>query len=186
MIGPMKISPWPGSTTSGTWSGQISNPTTSITEFEIKGFGQTQYQSCVQQNANFWQCELSGTLVEPASVRLNGGAYEGCNIIVSMSESSAEYPLSSCSTGSSYTEDENNKGNINTALIAVIVIGCLMVLFCVGLLCLYKYKQNRGRAYFEESKRNVNANIGAFSEDSHGGGNDDTADTNGGSEEVVC
>merc|ERR1712241_957701 len=66
---------------------------------------------------------MGGTISEPASVMLNGGAYHGIDIIESMTGSSAMYPLSSCSgsIGSGFSlynttdvKDENDTvGNDN-------------------------------------------------------------------------
>eukprot|EP00486_Rosalina_sp_Unknown_P009123 CAMPEP_0201578788 /NCGR_PEP_ID=MMETSP0190_2-20130828/25847_1 /ASSEMBLY_ACC=CAM_ASM_000263 /TAXON_ID=37353 /ORGANISM="Rosalina sp." /LENGTH=232 /DNA_ID=CAMNT_0048012363 /DNA_START=260 /DNA_END=955 /DNA_ORIENTATION=+ len=98
--GSMTISPYWGSNTKQI-SAIISNAPSTITSFEMKGYGQTdnQYQNCVIQNIglNMWQCDFSNALTEPASIRLNNGDYIGNNIIISMTGSTAEYPLSSCS-----------------------------------------------------------------------------------------
>merc|ERR1719461_1836424 len=94
--GSMKINPYWGSTTSFL-NAMIYNAPTTITSFSIKGSGQSSYQSCVRQSATMFQCYGMGTINEPASVMLNGGAYYGIDIIESMTGSSAMYPLSSCS-----------------------------------------------------------------------------------------
>merc|ERR1712157_521056 len=85
-----------GSTTSFL-SAMLYNSPVTITSFSIKGSGQSSYQSCVRQSATMFQCYGMGTINEPASVMLNGGAYYGIDIIESMTGSSAMYPLSSCS-----------------------------------------------------------------------------------------
>jgi len=99
--GSMKINPYWGSSASSLYA-VITNPPDSITSFEIKGYGQSdnQYRTCVLQNVNSYQCDLGSALAEPASVRLNRGSYIGNNIIVSMTGSSAQYPLSSCGSSS--------------------------------------------------------------------------------------
>merc|ERR1711933_578982 len=94
--GSMKINPYWGSTTSFL-SALIYPAPATITSFSIKGSGQSSYQSCVRQSATMFQCYGMGTISEPASVMLNGGAYYGIDIIESMTGSSAMYPLSSCS-----------------------------------------------------------------------------------------
>jgi len=104
--GDMTISPWWGSTASSMYA-IISNSPVSITSFEIRGADQTdnEYQQCVYQNLNAFQCTISGgALTEPASVRLNGGDYSGVDIIESMAGSAVEYPLSSCTTDSGNTQ----------------------------------------------------------------------------------
>ena len=101
----MTISPWWGSTASSMYA-IVSNAPASITSFEIKGADQSdsEYQQCVYQNLNAFQCTISGgALKEPASVRLNNGAYYGVNIIESMSGSAEEYPQSTCTTNSGNT-----------------------------------------------------------------------------------
>jgi len=158
--GSMRIQPWWGSSASSMFA-MISNAPTTITSFEIKGAnqGDAAYQNCVYQNTNAFQCSIAGgALTEPASVRLNGGVFEGVHIIESMTGTGDQYPLSSCSSAAftagdaNGDDDESGHGLNGVGLVAVIICILICVAAAVGF-AVWRWRAQRvnGKAYFKET-----------------------------------
>jgi len=159
--GSMKINPYWGSSTSSMYA-LIYNAPMSITSFAIRGADQSTYQSCVYQNHNAFQCTITGgALKEPASVVLNGGAYTGNNIIVSMTGSSALYPLSSCSASAAFEngedtvdEEPHHVYQFNAFEVIAIILVCIFgICVAVVFFCKAAKKRVRGKQYFKDDEK---------------------------------
>lgn len=145
--GAMTISPYWGSSTSLMFA-MISNAPSTISSFSIRGADQSdsEYQRCVLQNVNFFQCTISGgALMEPASVLLNDGAYSGLNIIESMTGSNAEYPLSSCNAAA-FTADDGGQGAESgvsrSGMIAIVFCGLLLCFALAAVVAVWRWKRS--------------------------------------------
>merc|ERR1712190_571120 len=167
--GSMKINPYWGSTTSFL-SAMIYNSPTTITSFSIKGSGQSSYQSCVRQSPTMFQYYGMGTISEPASVMLNGGAYYGIDIIESMTGSSAMYPLSSCSgsIGSGFAlynttdvkdEDVDTDGNGTDWLHIVQYCGFTLSGLAVIVASIHRIRQSRKKKANAMEKVEADENV---------------------------
>jgi len=156
--GAMTINPYWGSSTSQFFAFVYNAPST-ITSFEIRGFGQSDsaFTSCVLQNVNFFQCTPASALTEPATVRLTGagGTYYGENVIESMTGSAVRYGADTCSDASAFTVDDEDSGEegeaSNLAVIVAVALCCLVCLAGACWMWRWRMRSKRGRAYFKES-----------------------------------
>eukprot|EP00483_Globobulimina_turgida_P006310 UN06320 len=127
-----------------------------ITSFAIRGADQSndEYQDCVMQNANFWQCVIrGGALQEPTSVKLNDGEYYGINIIESMTGSSVQYPQTGCS-GRFTFEEENESGISWTVWFAICVLVGLGICI-IGGICFYRKRMKKGKGYVSNNEKRI-------------------------------
>ncbi len=137
-----------------------------ITSFEIRGSNQNnnEFQRCVYQNSNAFQCSLSGgALAEPASVKLNGGAYYGLNIIESMTGSSEMYPLTPCMGQATMEMDEDGNAVRWPWTVWFVIVAMVLVFICliVGVAIYLKRKKQRKGRQFETGTLQLRDNDGS-------------------------